>query len=51
MEELLRWIENLQLCNGRKIQQREPYMIIQINVLTKGRRGGYCKGVLTDGNG
>ena len=35
-EELLWWIENLKLCNGRKIQQRESHMIIQTDASTKG---------------
>ena len=45
-EELRRWMENLKLCNGRKIQQREPHMIIQTDASTKGWRA-YCKGVST----
>ena len=28
-EELLWWMKNLKLCNGRKFQQQEPHMIIQ----------------------
>ena len=35
-EELLWWMENLKLCNGRKTQQREPHMIIQTDASTKG---------------
>ena len=34
-DELLWWMENLKLCNGRKIQQREPHMIIQTDDSTK----------------
>ena len=48
-EELLWWMENLKLCNGRKIQQREPHMIIKTDASTKGC-GAYCKGVSTGGN-
>ena len=44
MEELLWWMENLKLCNGRKIQEREPHMIIQTDASTKGW-GAYCKRV------
>ena len=40
--------ENLKLCNGRKIQQRESHMIIQRDASTKGW-GAYCKGVSTEG--
>ena len=35
-EELLWWMENLKLCNGRKIRRREPRMIIQTDASTKG---------------
>ena len=48
-KELLWWMENLKLCNGRKIQQREPHIIIQRDASTKDW-GAYCKGVLTAGN-
>ena len=47
-EELLWWIENLKLCNWRKIQQRGPHMIIETDASTKGL-GAYCKGVSTGG--
>ena len=38
--------ENLKLCNGRKVQQREPHMIIQTDDSAKGW-GAYNKGVST----
>ena len=47
-DELLWWIENLKLCNGRKQQQRESHMTIHRDALTKGL-GAYCKGVSTRG--
>ena len=41
-------MESLKLCNRRKIQQREPHMIIQTDASTKGW-GAYYKGVSTGG--
>ena len=35
MEELFWWMENWKICNGRKIQQRETHIIIQIDVSTR----------------
>ena len=34
--ELFWWMKNLKLCNGKKIQQREPHMLIQTGASTKG---------------
>ena len=37
-EGLLWWMENLKVCNGRKIQQRKPHMIILLDASTKDKR-------------
>ena len=44
--ELIRWIENIRLSNGGKIQKQEPQMTIQTDVFTKGL-GVHCKGIST----
>ena len=48
--ELIRWIENIRLSNGGKIQKQEPQMTIQTDVFTKGL-GVHCKGISTGVNG
>ena len=44
--EFLRWIENIRLSNGRKIQQQEPQLTIQTDASTKGW-GAHCNGIST----
>ena len=46
-KELLWWMENLKFFDGKKIQQREPPMIIQADVSTKGwgiQQGSFDRG-------
>ena len=38
-EDLFWWMENWKICNGRKIQQWETHIIIQIDVSTRGCGG------------
>ena len=45
-----RWIENIRLSNGRKIQQQEPQLTIQTDASTKGW-GAHCNGISTGVNG
>ena len=45
-QELLWWIENIRLSNGRKMQQQEPP--IQTDASTKGW-GAHCNGISTGG--
>ena len=49
-EELLWWMENLKLCNGRKFQLREPHMVIQTDASTKWR-GHTARKFRQSGNG
>ena len=42
-QELLWWIENIRLSNGRKIQQQEPRMAIQTDA-SKEEWGAHCNG-------
>ena len=44
--ELLWWIENTRLSNGRKIQQQESQLTIQTDASTKGW-GAHCNGIST----
>ena len=47
-QELLWWIENIRLSNGRKIQQEEPQMTIQTDGSTKGWEA-HCNRISTEG--
>ena len=48
-QELLWWIENVRLSNGRTIQQQEPQITIQTDASTKGW-GAHCNGISTRRN-
>ena len=49
-EEPLWWMKGLKPCNGKKIQQREPHVIIQTNE-TKKSWGHTAKEFIQGGNG
>jgi len=44
--ELKWWIENLIICNGRKVHQKEPKFVVQTDASKTGL-GAYCRGVPT----
>ena len=47
-QELLWWVENLRLNNGRSLRQKEPNLVIQTDA-SKSSWGGFCNGVSTEG--
>lgn len=46
--ELLWWIENLRVLNGKRLRLQEPHLLNQANASTEDR-GAHCSGILTGG--
>ena len=47
-QQLLRWVKNLRLNNGRSLQQKEPNLVIQADA-SKSDWGAFSNGMLTGG--
>ena len=49
-QELLWWVENLRLNNGRSLRQKEPNLVIRTDA-SKSAWGAFSNGMSTEGNG